>query len=133
MGPKTRLTTLGGISLVLALSVSPPLQAEALMLGGDARLADGLRLVSAQTTNGVGLTTIQARVSRKRANDLLVPQHLRLAIVAADGTVRAEQQRVVGPAQLPRGSGRDGYISVTLPAMVAADDHVVVEWLTAAR
>jgi len=113
-----------GLALALALAATVPVHA--------ASEAHGLRVVAASAHAAAGVTVVETRISRTLANRLLSPQRLRVAIVAADGTVRAEQQRMVGPAQLPRGHAGDRYFSSRLDALVAADDRLVVEWVKTA-
>lgn len=90
----------------------------------------GLRLVSSQLTASAAGARVEARVSRTLGNSLLTPQQLRVALVAVDGSVRAEQRHVVGPAQLPRHGIRDAYLSFALGVAPAPDDRLEVEWLS---
>ena len=110
------------LGLALALAVTLPAQA--------ANESHGLRVVA---VHGYGLgriTLVEARISRTLANRVLSPQRLRVAIVAADGTVRAERQRLVGPAQMTRGSARETYLTTQLEVLAAPQDRLVGEWVT---
>lgn len=90
----------------------------------------GLRVVSfARVETGQG-TRVETRISRSLTNRLLSAQQLRVAIVAADGSVRAEQRRAIGPAQLARHNGRDLYVTTDLNVVAGPDDHLSVEWVS---
>lgn len=106
----------------------------ALALGaGASQAADqsaGLRVVSTRLVEAGAGTQVETRISRSLANGLLTPRLLRIALVAADGSVRAEQRRVVGPAQLSRHSARDVYLRTELNAAAQPQDRLQVEWLT---
>lgn len=108
-------------ALALALAIALPAQA-----AGDAA---ALRVVSTHSEVHDGATSVQARVTRTRAARVLTPQRLRIAIVAADGSVRAEQQREIGPAQLSRRGTRDLFLTAQLNAVASGDERVVVEWV----
>jgi hypothetical protein len=110
----------------LALALTMPLSALA------ASEANGLRVVSARSDVQGKVTMVETRISRALSHHVLSPQHLRIALVAADGSVRAAQERLVGPAQMNRGSARDAYLSAQLDTVAAASDHLVVEWVKAA-
>ena len=92
----------------------------------------GLRVVSSQRIDSQQGTRVETRLSRNLSNRVLSAQHLRVALIAADGSVRAEQRRVVGPAQMPRQNARDIYVTSELNAVAAPDDRLTVEWVSAA-
>jgi hypothetical protein len=92
-----------------------------------------LRVVSSQLVaadKGVSVTT---RISRSLTNSLLAPRQLRIALLAADGSVRDEKRRFVGPAQLARHSARDVYLVTALDVAPQAQDRLQVEWLASSR
>ena len=112
---------MGGIGMVLALLAASPSHAGS--------VHDGLRVVSTHSETRSDVTRVETRISRGLQQRWLGAHHLRIALVAADGPVRAEQQRVVGPAQLVRGNTRDIYLTTDLNAVATADERLVVEWL----
>jgi hypothetical protein len=114
-------TGMGGLGLVLALFAASPSHANT--------VNDGLRIVSTQSETRADVTQVETRISRGLQQRWLGVQQLRIALVAADGTVRAEQQRLVGPAQLVRGNTRDIYLTTNLNAVATADERLVVEWV----
>lgn len=110
--------------------------ASALTLSGSLQAAPALspnggplRVVSAQVRSEGDATVVAARISRSLLTRVLTPRVLRVAIVDGQGNARAEQRRVVGPAQLPRGNTRDAFIGARLPAVAGAAERVVVELL----
>lgn len=118
----TRIKTgMGGIGMALALLAASPSHAGS--------VHDGLRVVSTHSETQSNVTRVETRISRGLQQRWLGTHQLRIALVAADGTVRAEQQRVVGPAQLVRGNTRDIYLTTDLNAVAKADERLVVEWL----
>ncbi|MCC6706301.1 MAG: hypothetical protein IT492_01955 [Gammaproteobacteria bacterium] len=108
--------------------------AMALVLGAGASHAaepsHGLRVVSSRLIESGDRARVETRITRSLANGLLAPQQLRVALIAADGSVRAEQRRVVGPAQLPHHSARDAYLRTELSVAAQPQDRLQVEWLT---
>ena len=62
-----------------------------------------------------------------------MPRRLQVAIVGADGALRAEQVQHVGPAELLRRSVRDAYLRARLNAVAGPDDSLAVQWLGAAE
>ena len=121
----TRIKTgMGGLGLALALLAASPSHANT--------VSDGLRIVSTHSETRSDVTRVETRISRGLQQRSLGAQHLRVALVAADGTVRAEQQRLVGPAQMARGNTRDLYLTTNLNAVASADERLVVEWVKVA-
>ena len=121
----TRIKTgMGGLGLALALLAASPSHANT--------VSDGLRIVSTHSETRSDVTRVETRISRGLQQRSLGAQHLRVALVAADGTVRAEQQRLVGPAQMARGNTRDLYLTTNLNAVASADERLVVEWVNVA-
>ena len=112
------------LAVASALAVAGPLHAAPMQSAGGA-----LRVVSKEVRSEGDATVVAARISRSLLNRVLTPRILRVAIVGADGAARAEQRRVVGPAQLPRGNSRDAVIGTRLAAVPGAAERVVVELL----
>lgn len=108
-----------------ALAVAGPLQAAPAHCAANG----GLRVVSREVRSEGEATVVAARISRSLLNRVLTPRVLRVAIVGADGAARAEQRRVLGPAQLPRGNSRDAYIGARLPTVAGEAERVVIELL----
>ena len=104
-----------------ALAANPPVT-------NLADLSNGLSVVNASAATTADAVTVTARVNRARMSQVVVPQRLRFAVVASDGTVRAAQERMIGPAQLPRRNSREAHLVVTLATALAPNDRVVVEW-----
>ena len=98
-----------------------------------AQSGDGLRVVSSRIIETGAGARVEARVSRTLHDTVLAPRELRIALIGADGSVRAEQRRWMGPAQLPRHSARDAYVSVALDAAPGPQDRLEVEWLARNR
>lgn len=108
--------------------------ASALTMSGSLQAASGpndgaLRVVSTEVRSEGDATVVAARISRSLLTRVLTPRVLRIAIVDGQGNARAEQRRVVGPAQLPRGNTRDAFVGARLPAVAGAAERVVVELL----
>ena len=113
------------LAIASALTLSGSLQAAPVLSpnGG------ALRVVSTEVRSEGDATVVAARISRSLLTRVLTPRVLRVAIVDGQGNARAEQRRVVGPAQLPRGNTRDAFIGARLPAVAGAAERVVVELL----
>ncbi|MBX9609785.1 MAG: hypothetical protein K2Y51_26490 [Gammaproteobacteria bacterium] len=108
--------------------------ASALTMSGSLQAAPGpndgaLRVVSTEVRSEGDATVVAARISRSLLTRVLTPRVLRIAIVDGQGNARAEQRRVVGPAQLARGNTRDAFVGARLPAVAGAAERVVVELL----
>ena len=129
MNTKNRHCTLRGLGLAMVLTTSLSTQADGDLPQSTARPGSGLRVVSAAVRADDGASVVETRISRGLANSVISPQRLRIAIVGADGAARAEQVQLVGPAQLPRRTVRDAYLSTRLNVVVGPDDHLAVQWL----
>ena len=125
MKGKTSKRMVRTLGLGVALLVSTQGQA--------ADTANGLRVVSFSQVVSADTTRVETRVSRGLSNRLLSPQQLRVAIIGADGSVRAEQRRTLGPAQLARGSARDVYVKTEINAVAGPDERLDVAWVTPGR
>jgi hypothetical protein len=130
---KTYYNTLRGLGLAMVLTTSLASYAETGSSQSIATPGNNLRIVSAAVREDAGGSVVETRISRGLANGVIAAQRLRIAIVAADGTVRAEQVQLVGPAQLPRRTARDAYLSTHLNVVAGPDDHLAVQWLKGAQ
>ena len=120
-----------GLATVLVASLSA--HADATLPKSNATSNQGLRGVSATMQQEADVSVVDVRISRGLANGIIVPRRLHIAIVGADGALRAEQVQYVGPAQLPRRSVRDAYLRTRLKALAGPDDRLAVQWLSAAE
>lgn len=124
---KAKLSRHGLRALGIALAMASCASAHA------AEPSRALRVVSSRLVDTGAGVQVETRVSRTLRNTLLTSRQLRIALVAADGSVRAEQRRVVGPAQLSRHGARDAFLSVALNTKPEPQDHLEVEWLANGR
>ena len=125
MNCKTTKHRLCGVVLIVALTLLVVLPVQAVSAN------HGLRVVAVRGQVVAHVTRVETRISRTLSTRVLAPQRLRVAIIGADGSVRAAHVRVVGAAQLARGSARDAVLVTRLNAVAAPDDRLVVEWVTA--
>lgn len=133
MSFKISHNALRGLGLAMMLITNLPAHADASLPEFKATPYKGLRVVSAIMHQQAGTSVVETRISRGLANRVIAPQQLRIAIVAADGAVRAERVQFVGPAQLARNSSRDAHLSTRLNAVVGPNERLVVQWLGAAH
>ena len=123
MNCKTTKHRLCGVVLIVALTLVVVLPIQVVSAN------HGLRVVAVRGQVVAHVTRVETRISRTLSTRVLSPQRLRVAIISADGRVRAV--RVVGAAQLARGSARDAVLVTRLDAVAAPDDRLVVAWVTA--
>ena len=123
MNCKTTKHRLSGVVLIVAPTLVAVLPVQAVSAN------HGLRVVAVRGQVVAHVTRVETRISRTLSTRVLSPQRLRVAIISADGRVRAV--RVVGAAQLARGSARDAVLVTRLDAVAAPDDRLVVAWVTA--
>lgn len=133
MSFKINRRALQGLGLAVVLGAAQTTLASAGMPEHGGTLVSGLRVVSTRVRQEGSASVVETRISRGLANGLLSPHRLRVAIVAADGAVRAEQVRLLGPAQLPHGRSRDAFLSTRFDVAAARDEHVLVEWVGGAH
>jgi hypothetical protein len=120
-------------ALVAAAMIAGQAAAAAIAVTNNASLNHGVAVVGAQADAANGRVAVEARVNRSRASGVLAPQTLRVALVGADGAVRAQAEQIVGPAQLPRRNSRDAHLSLSLAVEAAPSDRVVIDWVKPAR
>ena len=133
MNSKNCLHIVRGLGLATVLVASLSAHADATLPKSNATSKQGLRVVSATMQQEAGVSVVDVRISRGLVNGIIVPRRLHIAIVGADGALRAEQVQYVGPAQLPRRSVRDAYLRTRLKAVAGPDDRLAVQWLGAAE
>ena len=121
--------TLRGLGLAMALTTSLATHAGANLPQSNAAPGNGLRVVSAAMHEDARASVVVTRISRGLVNSVIAPQRLRIAIVGADGAVRAELFHLIGPAQLPRRTARDAYLSTRMNVVAGPQDRLELQWL----
>lgn len=88
--------------------------------------ARGVSALSASAMSRDDGYVVRTRVSRSLMSRVLAPVALKIVVRDADGAVKAEQQRALGPADLPRRRTRSFYFETGVEVAPAAGDTIEV-------